>query len=419
MAERGTQFRQVGRAALFSLLGFIIIFPGFFAYAWLTSLGVLPSALGGYVPQAAFGVSMFLLLFGGMLRKRLSGIDVVFWVFIVFLIFVVTANTLGSADDSLAKSYASALFQWLSLYYLFKHLGPISLVRAPVISSFVFMVVFVYFNMNFGVSAVFSVDYAQSDRVAPTYQDFALYFLVCALAIASFTSSGLGRLLVFIVTIATLLVLGARSELVGGVVGLIAVELMRRGFLRTLVVLVFAVAPLLLIGYRTMATADIEKNRTLLWIESLTETGELFNDDVRTAANAKGWETIKESPIFGDFGNYASGEYAHNVLSVWVDFGLLGLALFLAAVVVPLRQVVRYRAVFEPEISQRVFCLSVFLVSILLIMTSKSFGYPMIPVALGLSASLTALPRQLVRSSASKGYPRLLTNAKSVPRPLG
>lgn len=39
--------------------------------------------------------------------------------------------------------------------------------------------------------------------------------------------------------------------------------------------------------------------------------------------------SINESPLLGSYGDYESGRYAHNLFSVWDDYGLVGLLLFL------------------------------------------------------------------------------------------
>ena len=42
------------------------------------------------------------------------------------------------------------------------------------------------------------------------------------------------------------------------------------------------------------------------------------------------FNVISENPIFGDYGNYSDGNYSHNFLSTWVNFGLLGVIIYIS-----------------------------------------------------------------------------------------
>ncbi len=45
--------------------------------------------------------------------------------------------------------------------------------------------------------------------------------------------------------------------------------------------------------------------------------------------------TIAANPVLGDYASYPAGDYAHNVLSAWVDLGLFGFIFLIALLLLP------------------------------------------------------------------------------------
>ena len=64
----------------------------------------------------------------------------------------------------------------------------------------------------------------------------------------------------------------------------------------------------------------LPNNRTLQLLDLSTSNSVKLRHDFTEQA----LHTIYTNPIFGDFGSYIYGESAHNILAVWVDFGLFG-----------------------------------------------------------------------------------------------
>ena len=87
-------------------------------------------------------------------------------------------------------------------------------------------------------------------------------------------------------------------------------------------------------------------------------------------------ETIRENPIIGNFGSHAelgsSAHYSHDVLSVWVNYGILGFLIYFGLVV--WATVVSGYKIFNSDVENTYWVLS-FLINLtvlILILTSKS-----------------------------------------------
>ena len=84
----------------------------------------------------------------------------------------------------------------------------------------------------------------------------------------------------------------------------------------------------LLIDLLSINLGSIEGNRMLQLIRlDEARSVELRNENTVAAIN-----TISSNPFLGDYGSYANygsiGDYSHNLLSAWVNLGLIGFALY-------------------------------------------------------------------------------------------
>jgi O-antigen ligase len=103
--------------------------------------------------------------------------------------------------------------------------------------------------------------------------------------------------------------------------------------------------------------------------------------------------TIASNPLLGDYGSYAkvatftgAGDYAHNILSAWVDLGLPGFVYLCLLLAVPLFRIgVCAFAQHRDPLFLTAFSLIVF--SSLLLVVAKDFTYLPIAAALGAYAN--------------------------------
>jgi len=159
-------------------------------------------------------------------------------------------------------------------------------------------------------------------------------------------------------------------------------------------------------------------HRVLGLLELAADESALERRDQLAAA----FRTIEARPLFGSYASYEPGWYAHNILSSWVDMGLLGLALVTVVSFSPLMGLL---ARGSPDSRHLWFApaLGSAIVVALLLLVAKTYTYQMILVAAGLHCRYLALrprpdrtpqpraasshgPRAQIRATAQPAWPR-------------
>jgi O-antigen ligase len=103
----------------------------------------------------------------------------------------------------------------------------------------------------------------------------------------------------------------------------------------------------------------------------------------REQLSSDAWHTITENPIFGDFGSYPDGYYAHNILCAWVDFGLVGLVLLAVLLVWPAVRLFADGYFLRKKSGDFVLSCSFVCLAILWVLTAKSVPDMSVGAALG------------------------------------
>ncbi|HRP37890.1 MAG TPA: hypothetical protein PLS50_08855, partial [Candidatus Dojkabacteria bacterium] len=94
---------------------------------------------------------------------------------------------------------------------------------------------------------------------------------------------------------------------------------------------------------------------------------------------------IYRNPVFGRYGEYDPGFYAHNILSVWSDYGIFVFFIFLFGMILSFRNsiyILIRRVNSNHFISMAIFSVS----GIILFTFAKFYVYPIFGVMLALSA---------------------------------
>lgn len=381
--RRPARTRQVAVAAANApaLLAFVALFPGYFVYHALVAQGLPPLLRGYSVLMAALALP--LLALGGL--RHLAAGQATVWIDTGFAAFMacVLAGTLVhlAAGDSpeIVTSYLSTVPQWLALYGVARlnRSDDPRFVRACR-ASWWLMSAIVLANVTEGSFIVAVLDSPVGDRdTLATYQDFALLYLVVTLALLAGSRSMWTRWPLMLASAVVLFLTGARSEFLALLVGaaIIAWSLSRRRLALVVLAAVLAAAAAasletvvdLLPGNRVV---DLIANRAE---GSLSERGDMLR---------QAWLTIGDHPVGGRFGSYQPGEYAHNLLSAWVDFGIAGLTALLLLLLLPLLDLAAQfgRRSRQPAY---VLVLTLLLLAVLLLATAKTFTYNLVPFALG------------------------------------
>jgi hypothetical protein len=319
-------------------------------------------------------------------------------------------NGAHGASPAIVESYLSMTIQWTALFLLFRSFpidaGSVVLLRVSLLVMLVFVA-------NYGITGAFLLaGPTSSTSEAPTYQDFGVYLAVLALAVVSLETSFSLRALVTLLSLGGLLLLGSRSELVLFLVGAGVIWLSEAKPSHGLAVAGVS-AGLVYLGASYLA--DLEGNRVVYWVSAILDGGSIDSDPLRKAFNDDGVATIGQHPLLGSFAYYSPGGYAHNVLSLWAEFGVGPFVLYVAVFVGILVVVLRSDGVRAGLPLPVGLFVGYWLGTAVLLISAKSFGYYVVPMLLGL-ASQVLLSRSKQRRSAAR---RVAGAARSSPSRTG
>lgn len=372
------------RTSLVVLFAFVMIVPGFFVYHALVAAGVWPPVLRGYSAASAVLV-LPLLIPAYLLRcKAVSSFDLAYFGFIGYVLLVVIAGHAAGGDPTIVGSYLAVIPQWMSLYLIARLLQPNDpWVRVLIVVSFVAMSMMVAFNVSQGALLLAAVATVVGDReTLATYQDFAVRFLIVTALCLAITPSRTVRLAINAIAIACLFFTGARSEFLALFIVFAVMEWCRAR--RPAVVVLVAMAAIAAAAIALQSIVSLfPENRVVDLIENRAE-GSVSERQVMLSAAVT---TVSDSPLVGRFASYLPGEYAHNILSVWVDFGFIGLAWLLVLLAWPGVGLVSQRRRLARDAGFPSTA-SLFAATLVLLVFAKAFSYTLLPFALGLYAAL-------------------------------
>ena len=367
-----------------SLAAFVIIFPAFFVYHNAVAFGV-PPFLGGY-----FGVSViialpFLIISYWTLAKpyiSASFIGLTFWLLILFMcIWVVLAK-----NTSLSPETTISVLKGLVIVVGFYLLGRTLVFQ----SKFEKFILYVSFAVTFLIIVINSrggvFGLGAGDAIA-TYQFFGLIFLFISISTLGTVKSTMGKMLIFALTSIALAFNGSRSD---GAAFLIAI-IVYNTLGRKIFIPIFVASIMSVVIYLNLSNiVDLLLNSGIPGIENNRFVDLLANHaasslNARSAFKENAMTTIGEHFVVGSFGSYPPGEYSHNLLSMWVDFGLLGFLLYVVVICSPLLIYFRYEMLGAKKPENRII-LALYLACIALLVFTKMYLYPLFFLALGLMA---------------------------------
>ncbi|MBL4761051.1 MAG: hypothetical protein JKY80_09470 [Mariprofundaceae bacterium] len=367
-----------------SLLAFVIMFPVFFLYHNALALGV-PPFLGGY-----FGVSVIIALplliisYWTLPRPYISAsfIGLTFWLLILFMCTWIGLTGKSSLSPVTTISILKGLVIVVGFYLLGRTLVFQSKFEKFVLyASFAITFLIVVINTKDGV---FSLG---TGNPLATYQFFGLIFLFVSIATMGTVNSTMGKMMVFAMTSIALVFNGSRSDGAAFLIAVIVYILLgRRSFIPIVLVAIVSVVVYLNLSNIVDLLLDsgisgIENNRFVdLLVNHSTAS---LNERAIFKENAMA--TIGEHFVVGAFGSYKPGEYSHNLLSMWVDFGLLGFLMYVFVICLPLLLYSKYEILHAKKTKNRTI-LALYLACVALLIFAKMYLYPLFFLSLGLMA---------------------------------
>jgi hypothetical protein len=379
---------------------FLAVFPGFFFYHSAAGLGLIELVLGGYRSIVAAAFALPLLFFYVRLLPTLKAkwIDAAFFGFVGYLLLVVGLNFVLGADADVLRGHFFSAIQWTSVFLMFRLGGFRSrwFVRAAWASLFGMSAITFAFAQD-GFFYLTQLGLNDSESLA-SYQQLALSYTMVFFVLLMATKQLLIRSALFILCIATLWLHGARSEFAAVFLVLAAMEFVhsrRRGS----IAMATAVLAMALYAGLDVIIAALPDNRMV----QLFDLSENTSWQSRNELLDQALSTIASNPLLGDYGSYVkaarfsgAGDYAHNILSAWVDLGLPGFVYLSLLLAVPLFRLGSF-AFGQHRDPLFLMALSLTLFSGMLLVVAKEFTYLPIAAALGAYASFEGSLRALKR----------------------
>lgn len=389
---------------------FLALFPGFFFYHSAAGLGLIELVLGGYRSIVAAALALPLLFFYVRLLPNLKAwrIDAAFFGFVGYLLLVVGLNFVLGADQNVLRNHFLSAIQWTTVFLMFRLGGFRS--RLFSVAAWASLLGMSAITLAFSQDGFFYLTLLgvnESESLA-SYQQLALSYTMVVFVLLMTTGKALIRLALFILCLATLWLHGARSEFAAFILVVAAMEFVhsrQRGHIA------IATAVLAMVFYVSLEVVigALPDNRMV----QLFDLAENTSWESRSVLLDQALSTIASNPLLGDYGSYVKtgtyggvGDYAHNILSAWVDLGFPGFVYLCLLLAVPLFRLGSF--VFgQHRDPSFLMALSLTLFSALLLVVAKEFTYLPTAAALGAYASFEESIKALKsnrQSSARSGH---------------
>lgn len=368
-------------------ISFFLLFPGFFFYHFSVSRGYIPAFLGGYFGNISIIILPILFfLFAKKYINKLYLIDKIFFLLMSLWLFIAFVNY----SFGWLHGFSSDVFIWSVSGVLFNVVCYLIAIKLDVVEHskkllllFLILVGMVLFNIgDLGIFYVAQEFESEAGQIA-SYQGFARSLFVMSLLLTGLYWEK--SKIIYFVIFASLIGLffnGARSEFAAYAVGLISISLIYSfkspsfGFK----MLSLFICLMALVYYFIDVLPDSR-------MFQLLDIGSASSFIARMDLQSYSIALIKKNPIIGDYGGYVDiggvGSYAHNIISSWVNLGLLG---FLCYVLIfSFMWVVAIKKLFTHMhlIDFRIFLFFLVCVTVL-VLFAKDYSYMLIGFLIGL-----------------------------------
>lgn len=364
--------------------------------------------LGGYFTPIAILVVAPALIAALVLNQisnlRILPFDYLFFSLILYTIFVALFNYFRSAagttdTELLIWTLTGALFNIVMwsigrLFYSYR-IG----FNKILIASIAAMLVIVLLNIGDLNMFALGIRSANDDVLTASYQSFARSFVVSTIVVASTFNRSSAFFLSIVAGLAGLYWIGARSEFAGFLVACCAIALAKPGSRKIIISLMLLSAIFfftLLIDLLSINLDSIEGNRMF----QLLRLEEARSVEIRNQSTAAALNTIKDHPFLGDYGSYADfgsiGGYAHNLLSAWVNLGLVGFAAYLALLTTLAKrslQLLQHNKDFYATNPAALMAVAFSFYSIVLVVFAKDYSLMTIGLSVGLLSAAKKTPK--------------------------
>lgn len=391
-ARQPRQAGQPGKPGQLSLLGpawaelaFFLLFPGFFAYQTLLGLGLIRAYLGGYFAWISL-LMLPPLLLSYLLRLRvqhyrLHRTDAALLGFLLYYAVIIACHAPYASGGHTGHHVLGLLYIFL-LFVIFKTLDfERPRFRHTQLASLIAMSAVVFVYAVDGAFYLAALGAARDPDSVATYQGFSRSYLLPLVVMLACVRHAPLRWILYAIALPTLYLNTARSEF-GALLFLLPLIEFHAARQRLLVLAALALAVVLLQLNLDALIAAVPGNRTL----ELLDLSHSSSANARHELTLHALSSIREHPLLGAYGSYPTGKYAHNIISAWVDLGLLGFVALLALLLYPLLQMAIHGYLLGGRASRApryLLAWSLLAMALLLLCMSHFFSDMLIGSALG------------------------------------
>lgn len=402
-----------GKLSRLQIIGIFLLYPGFFFYHTAVSVGAVGPILGGFYGPVA---GLLLLpcawtMVAGLHRgyMSLTPLDAAFmvlcfWVVAWALLYFCFGEEF-QRDFALLVQSLTLVAVWLPNYVLFRGLLLDSSQSRVVlrISVIAMLIIAAYYAQEGFFNARSSAEEVGRAEFTATYQGFSRSAALATLLLLA-VASRRWQLLVYLFGLALLFLLGARSEFVGFLFAGFLVIGVRLG-LQKFILLSLPLIGLALTLVVWMSQEFVEGSRIARTLQFAGDS----SWEARAYLSSMAWEEIKDNPLFGNYGGFivygGTGMYAHNALSAWHSFGLIGFALFAYLSIRAVWAVIARSALSSARGLQDVVIIAfpVAVFGIFLVAFAKDLSFPLVAAAWGAGAGVLDSKLRRLRQCAVEG----------------
>jgi hypothetical protein len=322
-----------------ALVVLVLLYPGFALYHYGVANGWYRAVLGGMYGNVSVGAAVVFALLVSLkamtesIGRYATLVGAATGYYLVWSIFAYfSIQTERYAENAIIETLGT-LIQWIAIIAAGYLIDPArSLSRKTFLISGAFLVAITLHAMYSEGSAtamyrLFSntSDSGESGLAKVTYQGIGRSLMVTAILAALTQKRLINQLLILATGSILIMLLQARSEFFGLllILGLVSAAAFASREKRS--VAIWGVCILALAGFYAGSIFSETRNAEIKYI------GEASSWQMRVSLAQEALHIIAKNPFTGDFGYHqrdiGEGGYAHNALSAWTQFGIIGFLL--------------------------------------------------------------------------------------------
>lgn len=324
--------------------GFFIVYPFFVFYHTLISYEIIKPIFGSLLGLASLFIVLAFLVNSLNLKhikcSKINFFEVLVWAFYIYcFLWALISYTLYSYKWYVVASFyqvVAYLGVSLCLYLIGKNICLEKIKYINMFGLLSFLVFLFFYTLITGSFNFMPNRIGGAEEVVATYQAFSGIALVMGFIALVTVNNNLGKLSILLFVSIIIFYLGSRSELIGFIIGGVSYLSLYTGIKHKMQFAVIAIILIISYIFLDFSLESISTSRVF----ELNDVSSSSSWSVRQDLNHVGVQQVIDSPFFGFFGGHAyyfgsTGAYAHNIISSWVSFGVIGFVIYFSLILSP------------------------------------------------------------------------------------